>query len=77
MVGTGASAIQVIPKLQQAARELVVFQVRHTNLPRGGGEQDMVTVWLAPLTDWLACLLSTRVTGYKPWQCFASDQHDQ
>lgn len=28
VVGTGASAIQVIPHLQQAARELVVFQVR-------------------------------------------------
>jgi cation diffusion facilitator CzcD-associated flavoprotein CzcO len=27
VVGTGASAIQAIPKLQQTARELVVFQV--------------------------------------------------
>lgn len=27
VVGTGASAIQVIPKLQQVAKELVVFQV--------------------------------------------------
>lgn len=27
VVGTGASAIQVIPRLQQVASELVVFQV--------------------------------------------------
>ena len=27
VVGTGASSIQVVPKLQQMAKELVVFQV--------------------------------------------------
>jgi len=28
VVGTGASAIQVVPQLQKVARELTVFQVR-------------------------------------------------
>jgi hypothetical protein len=38
VVGTGASAIQVIPRLQQVAAELVVFQVRR-GVWGGGGQE--------------------------------------